>query len=57
MGDKSKEVIIIYSSIATFEKHTKGIGMKLLTRMGYDGGGLRINGQGITNPIKVKERP
>jgi len=25
--------------------------------MGYEGGGLRINGQGITDLIMVKERP
>jgi hypothetical protein len=35
-----------------FEKHTRGIGLKLLTRMGYEG-----KGQGIANPIEVVERP
>ena len=31
--------------------------MKLLAQMGYEGGCLRVNGQGITNPIMVKGRP
>ena len=31
--------------------------MKLLSYMDYEGGGLNINGQGITNPIMVEERP
>lgn len=67
MGGKSKEVINISSSnrvvyvnntyFAAFEHHIKGIGMKLLAWMGYEGGHLRINSQGITNPIKVKEIP
>ena len=42
---------------AVFENHTTGIGSKLLKRMGYEGKGLGINGQGIFNPIKVEELP
>lgn len=67
MDDMPKEVIHVSSSIpstnvdntsfAAFEKHTKGIDIKLLTQMGYDGRGLRVNVQGNINHIEVKERP
>ena len=41
-----------------FEKHTKGVGLRILTKMGYEKGkGLGRQGQGIVNPIKVEERP
>jgi hypothetical protein len=44
-------------SLNEFKEHTYGIGFKLLTKMGYDGKGLGINGQGMTNPIQVEGRP
>ena len=41
-----------------FEKHTKGVGLRILTKMGYEEGkGLRCKGQGIVNPIEFVERP
>jgi hypothetical protein len=43
--------------LADFEKHTKGIGSKLLTKWGYNKGTpLGKRGRGIVTPIEVEEK-
>jgi tuftelin-interacting protein 11 len=40
-----------------WEKHTKGVGMKLLERMGYRKGmGIGRDGEGLVNPVQAKLR-
>jgi len=37
----------------TWEKHTKGFGMKMLMKLGYTGGGLGKEGKGISRHVEV----
>ena len=40
-------------SIGSVEIPIAGTDMRLLTKIGYKGGGLGIHGQGITQPLEV----
>jgi tuftelin-interacting protein 11 len=45
------------ASFGVLERNTKGIGLNLLRNMGYKGGGLGIDGQGIIQPMAVEGIP
>jgi len=43
--------------VGNMEVPILGIGMRLLTKMGYKGGGFGVNFQGITQPLEFVQRP
>ena len=44
-------------SVGNVEVPISGTSMRLLTKMGYKGGGLGVNGQGMTQSLEVIQRP
>eukprot|EP00467_Chlorarachnion_reptans_P007397 CAMPEP_0114538164 /NCGR_PEP_ID=MMETSP0109-20121206/29985_1 /TAXON_ID=29199 /ORGANISM="Chlorarachnion reptans, Strain CCCM449" /LENGTH=859 /DNA_ID=CAMNT_0001722141 /DNA_START=192 /DNA_END=2768 /DNA_ORIENTATION=+ len=42
---------------ASFQKLSGGLGLRMLQKMGYEGGALGKHGTGIVNPVKTKLRP
>jgi len=49
--EKFSYYVVIY--VGSIEIPLSRTNMRLLTKMGYKGGGLGINGQGITQPLEV----
>jgi hypothetical protein len=46
-------LINVDDSFEILEQHASCIVLKLMIKIGYEGGDLRTNGQGIVDPIEV----
>jgi hypothetical protein len=56
MDAASQTEVYDASSCSVFSQYETNVGMKILTKMGYRGGGLGINGQGVTQRLEVVPR-
>jgi len=56
MSVASQTEVYDVTSCSVLSQYETNFGMKILTKMGYRGGGLGINGQGVTQPLEVVPR-
>ncbi|CAH9084045.1 unnamed protein product [Cuscuta epithymum] len=54
---KESNISTPLENYGAFELHTTGFGSKMMVKMGFTGGGLGKDGQGIAEPIQVSQRP
>ena len=56
MEAASQTEVYDVTSCSILSQYETNVGMKILMKMGYRGGGLGINGQGVTQPLEVVRR-
>jgi flagellar biosynthesis/type III secretory pathway chaperone len=56
MDVASQTKVYDVSSCSIFSQYETNVGMNILTKMGYRGGGLGIKGQEVTQPLEVEPR-
>jgi len=57
MDAQTQTEVYDVSSCSMFSQYETNVGMKILMKMGYRGGGLDIHGQGVTRPLELVQRP
>ena len=56
MDDASQTEVYNVTSCYVLSQYETNVGMNILTKMGYRGGGLGINGQGVTQSLEFVPR-